>query len=127
MTEMHTAAEAQALMEAGHPMCRVRWADAADHVRVMVVRGEKMIALPFEPNKHLIAMGDDWVHWPHAGERGTIQHAVVGVDEAEAADFDFDDPADPAGALGDSDAGNPQSAPTTNAPKTGKSAGNAKR
>lgn len=118
MTEMHTAAEAQALMEAGHPMCRVQWADAAANVRIMTVRGEKMIAMPFDANKHLIAHGADWVHWPHAGERGTIPRAVLVMD---ADDFD------PAGALGDSDGGNPQSAPTTNAPTTGKSAGNAKR
>ena len=118
MTEMHTAAEAQALMEAGHPMCRVRWADAADYVCVMTVRGEKMIALPFEPNKHLIAMGDDWVHWPHAGERGTIPRAVLVMD---ADDFD------PASALGDSDGGSPRSAPAANAPAPDESAGDVRR
>ena len=124
MTEMHTAAEAQALMEAGHPMCRVRWADAAANVRIMTVRGEKMIAMPFEPNKHLIAMGADWVHWPHAGERGSIAFAVVAVEAAEADDFDFDDPAS---ALGDSDGGSPRSAPAANAPAPDESAGDVRR
>lgn len=124
MIEMHTAAEAQALMEAGHPMCRVQWADADANVRIMTVRGEKLIALPFDAHKHLIAFGNDWVHWPHAGERGTIRHAVVAVEAAEADDLDFDDPAS---TLGDSDGGSPQSAPAINAPAPGKSADNASR